>query len=113
MFLYKKIKDYGRRLIDLCIANNLLIVNGRSISDPTESCTCYTYNGSSVVDFVLCSKDLIDCIDLKVADINSLSDHCMPRTFLSVSTFFEAEEKQNGQALCKLSTNNHTIILYR
>ena len=45
---------------------------------------------------MLCSKDLIDCIDLKVDDINSLSDHCMLRTFLSVSTFFEAEQKQNG-----------------
>ena len=89
----KKINHYGKRLIDLCIANNLLIVNGRSVSDPTGSCTCYTYNGSSVVDYMLCNKDLIDCIDLKVDDINSLSDHCMLRTFLSVSTFFEAEQK--------------------
>ena len=42
-----KINHYGRRRIDICIANDLLIVNGRSVSDP---CTCYTYNGSSVVD---------------------------------------------------------------
>ena len=58
-----KINHYGRRLLDLCIANDLLIVNGRSVNDPTGSCTCYTYNGSSVVDYVLCSKELIDCID--------------------------------------------------
>ena len=104
----KKINHYGKRLIDLCIANNLLIVNGRSVSDPTGSCTCYTYNGSSVVDYMLCSKDLLDCIDLKVDDINSLSDHCMLRTFLSVSTFLEAEQKQNGKTVCNPSTNNHT-----
>ena len=83
-----KINHYGRRLIDLCTANDLLIVNGRSVSDPTGSCTCYMYNGSSVVDYVhvLCSKQLIDCIDLKVDDINPLSDHCIIRTFLSVPT---------------------------
>ena len=54
-----KINQYGKRLIDLCIASSLLIVNGRSVSDPTGSFTYYTYNRSSVVDYVLCRRSLL------------------------------------------------------
>ena len=108
-----KINHYGRRFIDLCIANDLLIVNGRSVSDPAGSCTCYTYNGSSVVDYVLCSKELIDCIDLKVDDINSLSDHCIIRTFLSVATPIHSEGDTKEHTPCNTFTNSHTLPLYK
>ena len=108
-----KINHYGRRLIDLCIANDLLIVNGRSVSDPAGSCTCYTYNGSSVVDYVLCSKELIDCIDLKVDDINSLSDYCILRTLLSVPTPIHSEGDTKEHTPCNTFTNSHTLTSYK
>ena len=76
--------EYGR-LIDLCITHDLLIVNGRTTSDPKGACTCYTHNGSSLVDYVLCSKSMIDRIDLKVEDINPLSDHCAVTTNISLN----------------------------
>ena len=68
--------EYGRKLVELCIATNLLIVNGRTKSDPMGSFTWYTCNGSSVVDYVLGSRDIIDYMDLKVDNMNALSDHC-------------------------------------
>ena len=80
------INVYGRKLIDFCIAHDLYIVNGRTASDPEGSNTCYTHNGSSLVDYVLCSRYVVDCIDLKVEDLNPLSDHCSITTSISLKT---------------------------
>ena len=38
------------------------------------------------VDYVICSKKIIDSLDLKVGDINPLSDHCINYTYLSLRT---------------------------
>ena len=35
-----------------------------------------THNSSSLVEYVLCNKSIIDLIDLKVEVINPLSDPC-------------------------------------
>ena len=51
----KVVNEYGKRLIDLGIINDLIIVNGRTEGDPSESLTLYTHNGGSVVDYVICS----------------------------------------------------------
>ena len=79
------VNEYGRTLIDLCITHDLLIVNGRTTGDPKAACTYYTHNGSSLDDYVLCSKSMIDRIDLKVEDINPLSDHCTVTTKISLN----------------------------
>ena len=79
-----RIVNDGRKLINLCLATHTVIVNGRVKSDPLGSLTCYTNNGSSLVDYVICSSDLIDCIDLKVDDINCLSDHCIIHTYVTL-----------------------------
>ena len=39
------VNEYGRTLIDLCISHD-----DRTTSDPKGSCTCYTHNGSSLVE---------------------------------------------------------------
>ena len=80
------INVYGRKLTDFCIAHDLYIVNGRTASDPEGSNTCYSHNGSSLVDYVLCSRYVVDCIDLKVEDLNPLSDHCSITTSISLKT---------------------------
>ena len=56
------VNEYSTALIDLCITHDLLIVNGRTTSDQKGACTCYTHNGSSLVDCVLCSKNRNDRI---------------------------------------------------
>ena len=40
----KIVNEYGKRLIDLCIGNDLIIVNGRTEGDPTGSLTMYNHN---------------------------------------------------------------------
>ena len=73
-------------MIDFCIAYDLYIVNGRTTRDPEGSSTCYTHNGSSLVDYVLCSRYVVHCIDLKLEDLNPLSDQCSITTSISIKT---------------------------
>ena len=47
---------YGRNLLETCTALNLRIVNGRIVGDLEGKKTCFHFNGSSVVDYVIGSK---------------------------------------------------------
>ena len=69
----------GKDLLALCTSQQLRIVNGRVLGDTYGHYTCYTPNGTSVVDYVMVSEDILDQIfTFKVADfIPTLSDtHC-------------------------------------
>ena len=46
----------GRNLLETCTALNLRILNGRIVGDLEGKKTCFHYNGSSVVDYVIGSK---------------------------------------------------------
>ena len=76
----KKIDSRGKDLIDLCISNQLRIVNGRVLGDTFGNFTCYTSHGASTVDYVLVSEGILDHIlYLKINDfVPCLSDcHCL------------------------------------
>ena len=92
------------------ITHDLLIVNGRITSDPKGACTWYTHNGSSLVDYVLCSKSIIDRIDLKVEDINPLSDHCTVTTNISLN--IPTVHSRNIPDI-EYTCTSHTHIPYR
>ena len=49
----------GRNLLETCIALNLRILNGRIVGDLEGKKTCFHYNGSSVVDYVIGSKSIL------------------------------------------------------
>ena len=42
-----QVNAYGKSLIDLCIGNNLITLNGRTNGDLLGQFTCHTYNGAS------------------------------------------------------------------
>ena len=52
----KKSNTNRRHSADLCMVNNLKILNGRKIGDLTGKYTCHQYNGSSVVDYIIAGK---------------------------------------------------------
>ena len=68
----------GRSLIDICTENNLRILNGRIIGDSTGKKTCFQYNGSSLVDYVI--TDTSSLHNVQFLTVNPLqpiiSDHC-------------------------------------
>ena len=52
----------GQNLIDLCIASQLRILNGRFIGDILGNFTCHKSYGASVVDYALADMDLLKSI---------------------------------------------------
>ena len=62
---------------DLCMINNLKILNGRKIGDLVGKYTCYHYNGSSTVDYIITETDLLDKVrHFQVFPLTLFSDHC-------------------------------------
>ena len=81
---YRQSKDVivdtrGRSLIDICIGNQLRILNGRCFGDMFGRHTCFIPNGCSVVDYTIVSESVLDQILFShVSDfLATLSDcHC-------------------------------------
>lgn len=74
----KLINNSGKILLSLCQESGLRILNGRTIGDLNGKYTCITYNGCSVVDYMLVSNDLFNLIGLfEVHEFTSLSNHCI------------------------------------
>ena len=63
------VNNNGRRLIDICCDLSLRIVNGRFGYDKgTGDYTCVTHNGSSTIDYAICSPALLKSISNFVVD---------------------------------------------
>ena len=61
----------GRNLIDMCKCQELCIVNGRMGTDKGIGCT--TYDDKTVIDYVLCTPDLLaKVLDFKVDKFDPL-----------------------------------------
>ena len=70
------VNSYGKSLVDLCIGNSLFALNGRTKGDLIGQFTCHTYNGASVVDYVIASYDLqASIINFTVDNVNEFSHH--------------------------------------
>ena len=57
----RSVQKNGRRLADtcICIDNSVCTLNGRSLGDLRRSFTCMGPQGCSVVDYFLCSHDIM------------------------------------------------------
>ena len=54
----KNVNQHGKWLVDLCIDNQMYILNGRTLGDFCGKFTCHTPRGSSVVDYFILSYSL-------------------------------------------------------
>ena len=74
-----RLNNNGHLLLDLCKQTGLRILNGRIGND--KNIGRYTYighNGSSVVDYIISSQNLLNYVTFfNVDDPNILSDHCL------------------------------------
>ena len=74
--LDKVFNPQGKQLIDLCVASQLRILNGRFIGDWLGNLTCFKHNGASTVDYALSDLDLMSSIDyFHIGEPSYLSDH--------------------------------------
>ena len=103
----KKSKDEvinrnGKELLELCNNEDLFILNGRMKGDEKGELTCITSMGSSVVDYAIVSRSLLDLIDDFKVDNKCDSDH-MP---LVVCMKVESETEMN----VKIKNERYTKI---
>ena len=57
------INEQGQNLLDFCIEAKLRILNGRLIGDSMGYKTFYGARGSSSIDYILVSEDLLHTFD--------------------------------------------------
>ena len=53
-----KVNWFGKKLIDLCKATDIKILNVRTLGDVTDQCTYFGFHGSSTVDYAICSTSI-------------------------------------------------------
>ena len=79
---------FGDSLLDLCKGTNQRIVNGRWSGDPGNF-TCLTYNGASVVDYLVTHLDNFDALsDFGVGDFTTFSNHAPLSFSFKINTVY-------------------------
>ena len=99
-----KVDDRGKQIIAMCITSRMRILNGRSTGDFLGKCTCQKPNGSSVVDYVISSVELLkDVIYFHVHQFKPLYLDCHSKISFSLKasfqpkTFSKTDEKMPHQ----------------
>ena len=73
-----KLNSNGRVLLDFCKQTGMRMLNGCFDRDKHGRYTYVGSNGSSVVDYVIRTSNLFQCVDMfYVHDPNILTDHCL------------------------------------
>ena len=75
-----KLDARGKQLLEFCVTTKMRILNGRVIDDLFGKYTCHKPTGSSVVDYIILSEELLTSVlYFKVSDfIPNYSDcHCI------------------------------------
>ena len=68
--------SHKSHLLDFVRANNLLILNGRTLGDSLGRYTCFKWNGNSLVDYFMCSEGILHYVkSLVVGSHTIFSDH--------------------------------------
>ena len=66
----KNVNQFGKWLVDLCIDNQMYILNGCTLGDFYGKFTCHTPRGSSMVDYFISSCSLSnEILSMNVQDI--------------------------------------------
>ena len=65
-------------MLETCTALNLRILNGGIVGDQEGKKTCFYYNGSSVVDYVIGSESILRNLRYLIVNplMPHLSNHC-------------------------------------
>ena len=95
----KKTNVNGKHFVDLCMVNNLKILNERTIGDLTGKYTFHQYNGSSVVDYIIAEPDIFDKINyFQVLPLTTYSDHCQIIANLNIKPLNPTNGSKNSYA---------------
>ena len=84
----RKSNRFGEKLLDLCKSTGLVICNGRLGQDEnTGKMTCYTYNGESVVNYLLAKySNFSQIMNFCVQDYGPYSNHAPVSFDIKINT---------------------------
>ena len=95
----KKTNVNGKHFVDLCMVNNLKILNERTIGDLTGKYTFHQYNGSSVVDYIIAEPNIFDKINyFQVLPLTTYSDHYQIIAILDIKPLNPTNGSKNSYA---------------
>ena len=87
----RKINKFGLSLLDMCCTRDLYILNGRLFNDKDGNFTCFSNNGTSVVDYIICSTDMFKSIrNFGIGD-EDFSDHFPLYCTVELNTVIESQ----------------------
>lgn len=76
---------FGEKLLKICNATGMIILNGRTRGDQLGNFTSFQSSGCSVVDYIICSDDIISKVDhMLVSAPTKFSDHAMLFLLLNI-----------------------------
>ena len=101
-----KINNHGKQIIEICKIYDLQILNGRTKGDSFGRPTFHGKNGTSVVDYTICSVELLDNINhFIVRPPNCFSDHSPITTWINTKQPIDRNSTRTNNE--KFSQNFH------
>lgn len=86
MDLHGNVTQHGKLLLDLCIASQLRILNGRTKGDTLGAFTYFDNKGSSTIDYFICSEQFqSQVMAMRIHPLSYVSKHCQIGCFLTCS----------------------------
>ena len=88
----KVIDTRGKDLLDLCISNQLRILNGRSFGDSCGAYTCFKPTGCSVIDYIIISQRLMSqVLYMSVSNFMATMSDCHCKMSFKLLASFKRE----------------------
>ena len=100
------INNHGKHLINICKSYDLKILNGRTRGDSLGRPTFHGKNGTSVIDYIICSQELLPSVKhLAVHPPTYLSDHSPVTSWINLCDIIENNNNNEAEInLQKLHT---------
>jgi exonuclease III len=93
------VNSFGRKLLEICRHNDLLILNGRVLGDLHGQFTSFQYNGSSVIDYCIVNYQFMsNIVYFNVLDPSHVSDHAAVKVCMKVKCISENKCFSNSNA---------------
>ncbi len=104
--------NFGKKMIKLCETLGLVILSGRTPGDFFGKLTYHGVNGSSAIDYIICSLPLFKYIQsIKVHDLDWFSDHCQVSVKFNTQHIVEWVDSIDTQP-CATNIHPHSNFIW-
>ena len=91
------VNTFGKELISTIEEARMIILNGRTLGDWQGAKTCYTYNGSSTVDYMIVSQGLFNNVaTFRILEPEWFTDHCPMACYLKLRKPWNEYKKETN-----------------